>query len=322
MPANLASRAYCESNLPWPKRQGKVRDVYDLGDELLIVSTDRISAFDWILSGGIPDKGRVLTGLSQFWFERLDVPHHLLSVDLPQELVAKPSATTGDGSSLQSIAIPNDERKQLVGRIMRTKKARVVPFECVVRGYLEGSGWKEYQESGSVCGISLPRGLRQCDRLPEPIFTPATKAESGHDENVTFDAMANAVGSETANRLRELTLLVFQRGSQCAESRGIIIADTKLEWGWCDGQLILVDEVLTPDSSRFWPRERYEPGKSQPSFDKQFVREWLMSSGWDRNSPPPALPGEVIQQTRQRYVDAYELLTHHTFESSSSVQWS
>jgi phosphoribosylaminoimidazole-succinocarboxamide synthase len=320
MPANPASRAYCQSNLPWPKRQGKVRDVYDLGNELLIVSTDRISAFDWILPSGIPDKGRVLTGLSQFWFERLDVPHHLLSVDLPDQLVAPSSTAAAAGGAIHSLVIPDEDRKELDGRIMVTKKARVVPFECVVRGYLEGSGWKEYQQSGSVCGIQLPRGLRQCDRLPEPIFTPATKAESGHDENVTFETMASAVGTETANQLRELTLLVFQRGSQCAESRGIIIADTKLEWGWWEGQLILIDEVLTPDSSRFWPRERYEPGKSQPSFDKQFVREWLMSSSWDRNSPPPALPSEVIHQTRQRYIDAYELLTHRTFEDGSSVQ--
>lgn len=278
--------AYCQSTLPWPKRQGKVRDVYDLGNELLIVSTDRISAFDWILPGGIPDKGRVLTALSQFWFNRLQIPHHLLDVDLP-ELPESPAVAP----------ISDEQRALLAGRIMRTRKAQVVPFECVVRGYLEGSGWKEYQQSGSVCGIALPRGLRQCDRLPEPIFTPATKAESGHDENVSFETMAASVGGETATRLRELTLEVFRRGSAWAEARGIIIADTKLEWGWCEGQLIMIDEVLTPDSSRFWPRERYEPGKSQPSFDKQFVREWLMASGWDRNSPPPPLPDDVITQT-------------------------
>ncbi|MGN6547298.1 MAG: phosphoribosylaminoimidazolesuccinocarboxamide synthase [Aureliella sp.] len=303
MPLNPAAigPAYCNSDLPWPKRQGKVRDVYDLGDQLLIVSTDRISAFDWILPGGIPDKGRVLTGLSRFWFERLEVPHHLLGLDLPA-----------------GADIPADQRTQLAGRIMRTRKARVVPFECVVRGYLEGSGWKEYQESGSVCGIALPSGLRQCDRLPEPIFTPATKAETGHDVNVSFETMANVVGTETATRLRDLTLQVFQRGSQWAESRGIIIADTKLEWGWCDDQLILIDEVLTPDSSRFWPREHYQPGKSQPSFDKQFVREWLMQSGWDRNSPPPQLPPDVVAQTRKRYIDAYELLTGERFVTGQS----
>ncbi len=288
------STAFCQSHLPWPRRQGKVRDVYDLGSELLIVSTDRISAFDWILPNGIPDKGRVLTAMSEFWFERLDVPHHLLGTDLPNI----------DGCSISS-----DERAALAGRTMRTRKAEVVPFECVVRGYLEGSGWKEYQQSRSVCGVSLPEGLRQCDRLPEPIFTPATKAESGHDENVSFEYMANAIGTEAANKLRDLTLLVFERGSRWAESRGIIIADTKLEWGWCDGQIILIDEVLTPDSSRFWPKDRYEPGHSQPSFDKQFVREWLMQSGWDRNSPPPTLPQEVVEQTRERYIDAYNQLT-------------
>lgn len=293
----MARTAYCQSHLPWPRRQGKVRDVYDLGDQLLIVSTDRISAFDWVLPSGIPDKGRVLTGLSQFWFEKLGVPHHLISTQIPQ-----------------SDAISQSQRADLIGRSMLTRKAQVVPFECVVRGYLEGSGWKEYQATGSVCGIALPRGLSQCDRLPEPIFTPATKAETGHDENVSFDTMANAIGLETASQLREMTMLVFERGSRWAESRGIIIADTKLEWGWADGKLILIDEVLTPDSSRFWPQDRYQSGHSQPSFDKQFVRQWLIESGWDRNSPPPALPDEVIAQTRQRYVEAFELLSGQKFE--------
>lgn len=290
------STPYLESRLAWPRRQGKVRDVYDLGDRLLMVSSDRISAFDWVLPSGIPDKGRVLTGLSAFWFERLGVPHHLQSVELPADL-----------------AIDAEERRRLEGRVMLTRKAEVVPFECVVRGYLEGSGWKEYQESGAVCGISLPPGLKQCSKLPEPIFTPATKAESGHDENVTFETMANSIGTETANRLRDLTLTVYARGLEWAASRGILIADTKLEFGWCDGELILIDEVLTPDSSRFWPANQYQPGASQPSFDKQFVREWLMQCGWDRNSPPPALPDEVIQQTRQRYVEAFELLTGKSF---------
>jgi phosphoribosylaminoimidazole-succinocarboxamide synthase len=196
---------------------------------------------------------------------------------------------------------------------MITRKAEVVPFECVVRGYLEGSGWREYQQSGAVCGIELPAGLQQCSRLPEPIFTPATKAESGHDENVSFETMAAAIGLETAQRLRDLTLAVYQRGQQLAESCGIIIADTKLEWGWCDGDLILIDEVLTPDSSRFWPQADYRPGASQPSFDKQFVREWLMQSDWDRNSPPPPLPRDIIAQTRARYVEAFERLTGQTF---------
>ncbi len=294
-----SNEAFCQSNLPWPKRSGKVRDVYDLGQELLIVSTDRISAFDWILPNGIPDKGRVLTQMSLFWFERLGVPHHLLGTDLPRLPDGAPN-------------VDSDQRAALSGRIMRTRKAQVVPFECVVRGYLEGSGWKEYQQTGSVCGIRLPAGLKQCDRLPEPIFTPATKAETGHDENVSFETMAGSIGSETASKLRELTLEVFHRGSRLAESRGIIIADTKLEWGWCDGQLILIDEVLTPDSSRFWPSDAYQPGKSQPSYDKQFVREWLMASSWDRNSPPPVLPDEIVQQTRQRYFEALQRLTGQT----------
>jgi phosphoribosylaminoimidazole-succinocarboxamide synthase len=192
---------------------------------------------------------------------------------------------------------------------MIVRKSQVVPFECVVRGYLEGSGWKEYQSTGSICGIRLPPGLKQCDRLPEPIFTPATKAETGHDENVSFETMAAAVGQSVAEQLRDLTMEVFRRGSAWAEARGIIIADTKLEWGFWNGQLILIDEVLTPDSSRFWPRDQYEPGHSQPSFDKQFVREWLMNSDWDRNSPPPHLPDEVIEQTRERYIEAFRLLT-------------
>ncbi len=289
-------QAFLESHLPLPRRQGKVRDVYDLGDQLLIVSTDRISAFDWILPSGIPDKGKVLTALSCFWFERLQVPHHLIDHAVPPELASR-------------IGLSDQQMAELEGRTMVVRKTQVVPFECVVRGYLEGSGWKEYQSTGSICGIQLPPGLKQCDRLPEPIFTPATKAESGHDENVSFETMAAAVGQSVAEELRDKTLEVFRRGSQWAEQRGIIIADTKLEWGYWNGELILIDEVLTPDSSRFWPRDQYEPGHSQPSFDKQYVREWLMASGWDRESPPPVLPDEVIAQTRQRYIEAYRLLT-------------
>jgi phosphoribosylaminoimidazole-succinocarboxamide synthase len=280
------------TELGFPRRQGKVRDVYDLGDRLLIVSSDRISAFDWVLPVGIPGKGIILTQLSKFWFEYLNVAHHMLSTDLPQDL----------GLSLQ-------QRAQLAGRSMITRKAQVIPFECVVRGYLEGSGWREYQQSGTVCGILLPAGLKHCDRLPEPIFTPATKAESGHDENVSFEVMANQLGSELAGQLRDLSISVYTQGSQRAEQQGIIIADTKFEWGWCEGQVILIDEVLTPDSSRFWPRDGYEPGHSQPSFDKQYVREWLMASNWDRESPPPALTVDVIEQTRSKYLSAYELLT-------------
>jgi phosphoribosylaminoimidazole-succinocarboxamide synthase len=280
------------TELDFPRRQGKVRDVYDLGESLLIVSTDRISAFDWVLPVGIPSKGIVLTQLSKFWFERLSVDHHMLSTELPKSL--------GLNSQVQC---------QLLGRSMIARKARVIPFECVVRGYLEGSGWKEYQQTGSVCGISLPKGLKQCDRLPEPIFTPATKAESGHDENVSFEIMANQLGHDLANQLRDLSISVYSQGSKLAEENGIIIADTKFEWGWHDGRVILIDEVLTPDSSRFWPRESYQPGRSQPSFDKQYVREWLMASTWDRESPPPALPDDVIEQTRAKYLGAFELLT-------------
>ena len=280
------------TELGFPRRQGKVRDVYDIGDQLLIVSSDRISAFDWVLPTGIPGKGIVLTQLSKFWFENLSVDHHMIGTDLPEDL-----------------PLTLQQRGELAGRSMIARKAQVIPFECVVRGYLEGSGWREYQQTGSVCGIKLPSGLKQCDRLPEPIFTPATKAESGHDENVSFEVMAGAIGNELAKQLRELSLSVYTQGSQLAESKGILIADTKFEWGWCDGKVILIDEVLTPDSSRFWPKSEYRPGSSQPSFDKQYVREWLMASKWDRESPPPALPDEVVQHTQRKYESAYEMLT-------------
>ena len=285
--------AVLETNLSFPKRSGKVRDVYDLGEQLLIISSDRISAFDWILPNGIPGKGIVLTQLSEFWFDLLDVEHHLISTDLPADLAV------GD----------EQQRRMLAGRCMLTRKAEVVPFECVVRGYLEGSGWREYQETGKVCGIELPSGLKQCDQLPEPIFTPATKAEEGHDENVSFERMSDELGSKVANTLRERSLAVYQQGSEHAAAQGIIIADTKFEWGWADGSLILIDEVLTPDSSRFWPASLYEPGKAQPSFDKQFVREWLMATDWDRNSEPPELPSEVVSQTSAKYAEAFRLLT-------------
>ena len=289
-------RPIIATDLDLPKRQGKVRDVYDLGDALLIVSTDRISAFDWVLPCGIPNKGRVLTQLSQFWFERLPVEHHLLSMQVPVHPKIIEAAQT-----------------MLEGRCMVVRKANVVPFECVVRGYLEGSGWGEYQRTGKICGVQLPTGLRQCDRLPEPIFTPATKAESGHDENVSFEFMAESIGLETANKLRDLSLEVYRQASEYAATRGLIIADTKFEWGWFDGRLILIDEVLTPDSSRFWPADLYAPGQSQPSFDKQFVRQWLLASQWDRNSPPPELPAEVVEQTSDKYIEAYERLSGAEF---------
>lgn len=291
------SSVVLETNLPFPRRQGKVRDVYDLGDRLLIVSTDRISAFDWVMPNGIPDKGRVLTQLSRFWFDVLGVDNHFISTDIPDE-VSK-----------------HDPEGTLQGRSMIVKKARVVPFECVVRGYLEGSGWKDYQETGKVCGIELPTGLQQCDQLPNVLFTPSTKAEEGHDQNVSFEYMENAIGEELARELRDKTLHVFQRGNEIARERGIIIADTKLEWGCCEDKLILVDEVLTPDSSRFWPADEWTPGRSQASFDKQFVREHLMRTDWDRNSPPPNLPDDIVFQTRDRYIDAFERITQKSFAS-------
>lgn len=292
------SAAVLQTSLaPYPVRRGKVRDIYDLGDQLLLVSTDRISAFDWILPSGIPDKGRVLTQISAFWFDVLDTPNHMLSTDL------------------SDIDLPSGaDREQLAGRSMLVRKCAVVPIECVVRGYLEGSGWKEYQQSGTVCGIQLPMGLQQCSQLSQPIFTPATKEETGHDINIPFERMVEIVGVETANELRQRSIEIYQRGAQYARDRGIIIADTKFEWGWFDGELILIDEVLTPDSSRFWPAADYQPGRNQPSFDKQFVRDWLNSTSWDKSSPPPALPNDIIAKTREKYIEAFERLTGQTFE--------
>ena len=275
--------------------RGKVRDVYDFGDRLLIVATDRISAFDWILPTGIPDKGRVLTQLSRFWFDLLQVPHHLLSMnaaDLPLP----------EGTDIAA----------LDGRSMVVRKTKVFPIECVVRGYLSGSGWKEYKSSQTVCGLSLPSGLRESDRLPEPIFTPATKAETGHDENISFERMSKIIGEVHAIRLRDFSMQVYTKAAEYARARGIIIADTKFEFGVVD-DIILIDEVLTPDSSRFWQADQFSPGKSQPSFDKQFVRDWLETTSWDKNSPPPALPDRVVEVTRDKYIDAYERLTGTTF---------
>ncbi|WP_425618859.1 phosphoribosylaminoimidazolesuccinocarboxamide synthase [Anatilimnocola sp. NA78] len=273
-------------------RRGKVRDVFDLGEQLLLVASDRISAFDWVMPNGIPDKGRILTKLSAFWFDLLKVPHHLLSLDVDQ--LSLPAGV---------------DRAPLRGRSMICRKANIVPIECVVRGYLEGSGWKEYRQNQAVCGVQLPAGLRQCDRLPQPIFTPATKEESGHDINITFPQMVDLIGHETAQKLKDLSIDVYVRAAKHALAHGVIIADTKLEWGWHEGELILCDEVLTPDSSRFWPADHYEPGKAQPSYDKQFVREWLEESGWDKNSPPPSLPDEVVAHTRGKYLEALERLS-------------
>lgn len=287
--------ALLSTHLPLPRRSGKVRDVYELGDRLLIVSTDRISAFDHILPSGIPDKGRLLTSMSEFWFNRIGVRHHLISTEVPEDLPA----------SIDSAP--------LVGRVMVTEKASVVPFECVVRGYLEGSGLREYNETGEICGNKLPTGLNQCDRLPSPIFTPATKAEEGHDENVSIGRMIADIGSDLALDLRSRSMQIYEAACQHAESKGILIADTKFEFGIVGEEVVLIDEVLTPDSSRFWAADTYQPGQAQPSFDKQFVREWLSACGWDKQSDPPALPTEIIEKTRGKYIDAYERISGQIF---------
>ena len=283
----------------WPgrtARQGKVRDLYDLGDRLLLIATDRISAFDWVLPTGIPDKGRILTGLSEFWFNWLEQPHHLLT------------------TSIDDVGLPAElDLNAWRGRCMVCRRTDVVPIECVVRGYLAGSGWKEYRQSGTVCGARLPAGLKESSRLPEPIFTPATKAETGHDENISFEEMTARIGQPLAEELRRRSLEIYRRAAAYAEGKGIILADTKFEFGQVGGELLLIDEVLTPDSSRFWPADQYEAGHAQPSYDKQFVRDWLESTQWDKNSPPPALPDEVVQRTRAKYVEAYERLTGQVF---------
>lgn len=289
-----------ETQLPDLKlfSKGKVRDVYEVaGDQLLIIATDRLSAFDVVMREGIPDKGRVLTQLSCFWFDFLGgtVEHHFLTSKVSQY----PGA-------LQRYA------SQLEGRSMLVKKARGFPIECVARGYLAGSGWKEYRERGTVCGIKLPPGLRESSRLDTPIFTPATKAQSGHDENITWEDTVARVGRETAEKLRDYTLGVYEKARVYAEARDILIADTKFEWGQLqDGRIILIDEVLTPDSSRFWPKDHYEPDHAQPSFDKQFVRDYLESLHWNKQPPPPTLPPEVVEKTAEKYRQAYRLLTGH-----------
>ncbi|MGI8978812.1 MAG: phosphoribosylaminoimidazolesuccinocarboxamide synthase [Pirellulaceae bacterium] len=288
--------ALLTTELSFPVRRGKVRDVYDLGDRLLLVATDRISAFDWVMPNGIPEKGRILTQISAFWFELLGVPNHVISLDL------------------STLSLPSGiDCEQLAGRSMIVRKAQVVPIECVVRGYLDGSGWKEYKAGGQVCGIALPPGLVQCSELPQPIFTPATKEESGHDINISFEKMVEIVGGDVSQALRRRSIDVYTRAREYARTRGILIADTKFEWGWHDEKLILIDEVLTPDSSRFWPADEYQPGRPQPSYDKQFVRDWLETTGWDKNSPPPTLPDDVVARTRAKYVEAYEKLTGKKF---------
>ena len=279
---------------------GKVRDVYEIGDDhLLFVATDRISAFDYVLATGIPNKGHVLTQLSLFWFDFLKdiVPNHLVTADVGR--------------------YPHESQKhadQLRGRSMQVQRAEMFPVECVVRGYLSGSGWKEYKANGSVCGIKLPSGLRESDQLPEPIFTPATKATSGHDENISFEQMTDLVDPEDARKLRDLSLAVYKKAAEYARQKGIIIADTKFEFGRTAAGITLADEVLTPDSSRFWPADKYQPGISQESFDKQYVRDYLEEIRWNKQPPAPALPAEVAHRTSEKYVEAYQQLTGHQLD--------
>jgi len=280
-----------------PVRRGKVRDIYDLGDRLLIVATDRISAFDVVMPNGIPHKGQVLTRISCFWFERFGrIPHHLIEL-------------------IEDHAPPGLEPylDQLRGRAMLVRKTKVVPIECVVRGYLAGSGWKEYQKSRSVCGIPLPPGLRQCDKLPEPIFTPATKADEGHDENISFERACELTDPALMKTLRERSIALYCEAADYARTRGVIIADTKFEWGLDGDDVILIDEILTPDSSRFWPADDYEPGRDQTSFDKQYVRNYLETLDWDKTPPGPRLPDDVVANTSKKYIEAYERLTGRTF---------
>jgi len=292
----MTQKAICQTELPnlKPTARGKVRDIYDLGDMLIIVATDRLSAFDWVNPVGIPDKGKILTAMSLFWFEQFKdiVMDHLISADVadfPDEFQA--------------------ESWQFEGRSMLVKKCSMLPVEFVVRGYLAGSAWKEYRQSGTVCGITLPKGLVESDKLETPIFTPATKATDGHDLNVSAEQAAEIIGKDVLDRASSAALAVYGRGRDIAEKRGIILCDTKFEFGILDDEVILADEVLTPDSSRFWPADQYKPGGPQPSYDKQFVRDWLETTGWDKNSPPPPLPDDVVVKTREKYIEAYRRLT-------------
>ncbi len=302
MKEEMIAETVLETNIgPKKPSRGKVRDIYDLGDKLLIVATDRISAFDVVMANGIPYKGVVLTRISRFWFDFLsdDVEHHLISDDV--------------------MSFPEpfcNHAGQLAGRSMLVKKGEVLPIECVVRGYLAGSGWKEYSQNGTVCGQKLPEGLKQCERLPELIFTPATKAERGtHDENISFEQCADIIGQDTAEYVRQKSMDIFTKASQYAETRGIILADTKFEWGRVGDKFILIDEVLTPDSSRFWPAGKYEAGRDQESFDKQFVRNYLESINFDKSGPGVELPEDIRAKTSDKYIEAYERLTGKTFEA-------
>ena len=278
--------------------RGKVRDIYDLGEALLIVTTDRLSAFDVVMANGIPWKGKVLNRISEFWFGFLGVDHHMITCEVDR----MPEAARRHADLLRD-------------RAMLVKKARPFPVECVARGYLIGSGWKDYQATGAVCGLRLPPGLQQASRLPEPIFTPATKAQSGHDENIGFEEVVKAVGAETADRLRELTLSIYAKGAAHAESRGLILADTKFEFGLVDGRLTLIDEVLSPDSSRYWPKEGWREGISPPSFDKQFVRDYLESIRFDKKPPGPVLPDDIVRKTSEKYLEAFRILTGRDLRS-------
>ena len=327
-------------------RSGKVRDLFEVGDRLLLVASDRMSAFDVVLPTPIPDKGRVLTALSRFWFDRTAdiIPNHLLGTD-PAELPAGFfQGTSGAAGATKGARHDIDEeaakgrltheagRRELRGRMMLCRRAKVLPVEVIVRGYVSGSGWKDYKRSGAICGIELPAGLRESDRLPEPIFTPSTKAEVGHDENIGFDAMVELVGGPLSEQVRDIALAIYRRGAAIAEKAGILLADTKFELGvvaadgtrafgaaeprkqFADGELLLIDEVMTPDSSRFWDAAAYEPGRAQASFDKQPVRDWLETQPWDKTYPGPELPPEIVAGTRQRYVEAFERITGASFE--------
>jgi len=284
-----------QAELPRPFSKGKVRDTFDLGDRLLMVTTDRISAFDVVLPTGIPDKGRVLTQLSAFWFRKVAdvVPTHFIRV--------------ADGSPDDDL--PFELPPEFVGRSLIVKKAKRLDIESIVRGYISGSGWKEYQESGKVCGIRLPRDLSESEVLEDPIFTPSTKADTGHDENITYEQVVDLIGEDAANVVKLRSLAVYRFAVEFARERGIIIADTKMEFGYLDNEIILIDELLTPDSSRFWPADRYRPGGPQPSYDKQYLRDWLDESGWDHEPPAPELPAQVVENTAERYRQAFATLT-------------
>jgi phosphoribosylaminoimidazole-succinocarboxamide synthase len=296
--------------------RGKVRDLYALGDKLLFVATDRISAFDHVLGSGIPDKGKILTQISAFWFRFLQdtVANHLLAIDAPEiATLLEPYSEQIFGERLAAEQIVSQPvfQQQIAGRSMVVRRARMFPVECVVRGYLSGSGWKDYQKTGAVCGIPLPAGLRESERLPEPLFTPSTKDNTGgHDENISYAQVEGLVGAPMARTLRGLTLVIYKKASVYAATRGLILADTKFEFGWIeDAGMVLADEVLTPDSSRYWPAASYAAGGAQPSFDKQYVRDYLESIGWNKQAPAPALPEDVVAHTRQKYMEAFRLLT-------------